>query len=1050
VLLALLLLARGDLLGPALAQEPLPIQEDPIAEAELQVAAIEEAQGETPDLAQALSILGNRLFARGQVDEARPHLERAVAIREKALGPGHPLTVDSINNLAVILCSQGNYEEAQPLLERALRVTEETFGEDHEMTATSLNNLGHVLATQGLFEEARPLMERALRIHERVLGKDHPETATNLGNLATILWRTGHYEKARPLYERALAITEKALGDHPATAESLNNLANLLQSMGHSEEARPLHERALAIREETLGGEHPETAASLANLATLLGDQGLWKDALPLQERALAIRQEALGRNHPITAESLLSVSYCLAAAGRVAEALPLCQRAISVFERTLGPEHPLTAHGLDILSRILVQMGLREESRAVLERVLAIRSKVLGPDHPDTSTSLNNLACHLADMGLLSEARPMVEQTLEIKERTLGKEHPDTTASLCNLALLEWDLGLLDAALEHARGTMAATEAHVERSLLGLTESERLRSAGELQGRLSVFLGLSRCVASKGHEKESYERLLAWKGRISRSLLAGDPRSSGLVTREEEELLSSLRATQKRLSDELYRSDVADREAHELMLEELRDRRNDLELRLVRIQGTRSRPLAREENEPSGGNAVDDIAGSLPEGAAVIDFYVHPDYRPAESGEGTVITPGCWSSPRLTVWILKGGEVHEIDLGEASIVEEATRAFLAELVSHRAASRLSTVSEDGGREPTTSAGGRLRGLLWDPLREAIGAASLVFVSPDTFLGTLPFETLQLEDGTFLVERHGFVYLQDMTSLPRLALREHPKEQTPSLLLAGGIDYRGREGIPEGLIARGKGGDRSRGTFRSTWRPLSATRDEVDAIADIHDEAFGDDARRDTLTRRAATEERIKADLPGARYVHLATHGYFQPEGLPSMWQEIKDERGSARLGLREVEARVAGLLPGLLSGLVLAGANAEPEPGRDNGLLTAEEVTFVDLSGCELVVLSACETGLGQPASGEGMIGLRRSFRQAGARTVVSSLWSVKDEATSELMASFYENLWLSDLGKLEALRRAQLRMLEANRREYGEGLPSTWGAFVLDGDWR
>jgi CHAT domain-containing protein len=134
----------------------------------------------------------------------------------------------------------------------------------------------------------------------------------------------------------------------------------------------------------------------------------------------------------------------------------------------------------------------------------------------------------------------------------------------------------------------------------------------------------------------------------------------------------------------------------------------------------------------------------------------------------------------------------------------------------------------------------------------------------------------------------------------------------------------------------------------------------------------------------------------------------------------------------------------------VCAGANAPAPEGREDGLLTAEEVGWLDLSRVELVVLSACETGLGESRSGEGLIGLRRAFRTAGAKTVISALWSVKDDSTSELMQDFYEKLWLEGLGKAEALRQAQLAMLDKNRAETGDALPSTWGAFVLSGDWR
>jgi CHAT domain-containing protein len=147
---------------------------------------------------------------------------------------------------------------------------------------------------------------------------------------------------------------------------------------------------------------------------------------------------------------------------------------------------------------------------------------------------------------------------------------------------------------------------------------------------------------------------------------------------------------------------------------------------------------------------------------------------------------------------------------------------------------------------------------------------------------------------------------------------------------------------------------------------------------------------------------------------------------------------------MRAEPQRLAGLHPGLLTGLVWAGANAEADEGRDDGYLTAEELQWLDLSEVELMVLSACQTGVGRPRAGEGMIGLRRACRVAGARTVVSSLWMVADDATGELMEAFYANLWGEGMGRLEALREAQLQLL-ARRRP-----PSAWGAFVLSGDWR
>jgi CHAT domain-containing protein len=151
-----------------------------------------------------------------------------------------------------------------------------------------------------------------------------------------------------------------------------------------------------------------------------------------------------------------------------------------------------------------------------------------------------------------------------------------------------------------------------------------------------------------------------------------------------------------------------------------------------------------------------------------------------------------------------------------------------------------------------------------------------------------------------------------------------------------------------------------------------------------------------------------------------------------------------------------------LLSGLVLAGANRPPQPGVDDGLLTAEEVASLNLPGVELAVLSACETGLGPLAAGEGVLGLQRAFQVAGTRTVVASLWKVNDQATRALMERFYENLWSKRLSKLEALRQAQLSMLREGPDRGMEIVgapkpaapqrhpPFLWAAFVLSGDWR
>jgi CHAT domain-containing protein len=495
---------------------------------------------------------------------------------------------------------------------------------------------------------------------------------------------------------------------------------------------------------------------------------------------------------------------------------------------------------------------------------------------------------------------------------------------------------------------------------------------------------------------------------------------------------VKSLTTVQSQLSNLLYAAEIADKEKREELLAELRERRGVLERQLAR-------GLERGGEERS--VSLSNVLLALPPDSAVVDFLVHPVYEPAIWSDGKLARLGRWSPPRLTAWILRSGTTEErslrrVELGPAEEIESAIRSFLERLVSARGLERLDHSNSPGTEEDS------VRKLLWDPIRAEIEGAKLIFVSPDGALGTLPFETLGLKDGSFLIEHHAFVYLQDIASLATMP--ENRPIAKPGLLAVGGIDYQRRGAVTDqnGSIARAE----TRGSFERRWQRLPWTSNEVQGITELHEQTLGPDASRLLLSSEGATEERVKSEMSRFAYVHLATHGYFQPEGLPSMWKQA--EAATDALGINETR-RITGLLPGLLSGLVFAGANAPLDPEQDNGLLTAEEVTWLDLGGCDLLVLSACETGIGRPESGEGMLGLRRAFRLAGARTVISSLWSVKDSSTARLMASFYENLWLKKMGKLEALRSAQIEMLRRNRTEEGEGLPSTWGAFVLDGAW-
>lgn len=217
----------------------------------------------------------------------------------------------------------------------------------------------------------------------------------------------------------------------------------------------------------------------------------------------------------------------------------------------------------------------------------------------------------------------------------------------------------------------------------------------------------------------------------------------------------------------------------------------------------------------------------------------------------------------------------------------------------------------------------------------------------------------------------------------------------------------------------------------------------------------------DTLEGAEATEAAFRDQAGRHEWLHVITHGFFGPETIKSALETARAASPALGFGDLNSRPRPVGVHPGLLSGLAFAGANSPPEEGKDDGILTALEVSALDLSQVDTVVLSACETGLGEVANGEGLLGLQRAFQVAGAKTVVASLWKVPDRATSALMQRFYENLWDKKMGKLAALQEAQIWMMRGKGNRglaLGDDAPDPnaplppyfWAAFVLSGDWR
>jgi CHAT domain-containing protein/Tfp pilus assembly protein PilF len=861
----------------------------------------------------------------------------------------------------------------------------------------------------------------------------HPRYAASLNNLAQLYQDRGDHRAALPLLQQALQVLKAALGEkHPEYALSLSNLAGLYKDMGDHKTALPLLRQALQIRKTTLGEKHPSYAGSLNNLAQLYQDMGDHQAALPLFQQALQTRKAILGEKHPEYAGSLTNLATLYLEMGDHKAALPLFKQALEVYKAAQLEKHPNYARSLNNLASLYQDRGDHRAALPLLQQALHVYKATLGEKHPDYAQSLNNLAMLYQAMGDHKAALPLFQQALQVCKTALGEKHPHYALSLTNLAGLYQGMKQPKQALQLNEQALAITRAHLLLSASIQSERQQLAATRVVRPRLDLRLSLP--DPHKEDAAGSYHHVLAWKGAVflhqqqSRHfarLRAADSSS------EVRSLVEQLQQT-TRLLAALTLAPVEPRSAagRRQQAEKLTQYKEDLESQLSRLSATFRDQHKQADLTPA------HLQQTLPANTALVDFlfYIHHDHTQTDRSKR-------WQR-RLSAWVVRPGQaVVRVDLGSAGPIEQAATAWRQALTERGSAS---------------ATGRALHKNLWQPLVKHLVGAQTVLLSPDGVLGTLPFAALPgSKEGSYLIEDVALAVVPVPQLLPQI-MAPVPKEKRlkPSLLIVGDVNFDSTQTAVASVVDRSA----PRGALKE-WPKLPATQAEAAVVKDSFTRLFRGGTVTD-LREGEARKAAVRQELQQHRYAHLATHGFFAPPALKSALADT-NPGDSGRLFGRE---GVTGWHPLLLSGLVLAGANKEVKLGEEDGILTALEVSEMDLGGLELAVLSACETGLGKQAGGEGLLGLQRAFSVAGCRSVVASLWKVDDRATQTLMAAFYRAYWGEKVvSRVEALRQAQLSLLkEGVRGTVGKALPVRpvrkddrlppyyWAAFVLSGDWR
>lgn len=993
------------------------------------------------------------LHEQGKDAEALKLAEQVRATRVQILGAAHVDYAMVLNDMAVMCDNTGDYARAERLYGEAIEILKKTLGQSHPEYATGLNNLAEIYRRQGDYLRAEPLYRQALSIKKAVLGDSSSGYANTLNNLAALYDDMGNYARAEPLYRQAVEIYRREPGEkHPTYALGLINLALLYKKTGDYARAVPLCRQAIEIVKAAAGEAHPTYASGLNNLATMYDDMGDYSRAEPLYRQAAEIYKNLLpGAPHPIYATALNNIATMYKKTGHFARAEPLFRQVLEIIRARLGDAHPTFGSSLNNLAALYDDMGDYAQAEPLYRQALECRRKTVGKLHPLYAESLNNLATLCMRTGDYGKAEPLYQQAADIYKASLGEGHSSYALSLNNLA------GLYDTTGNDARAEALYRQAlEISFRLLevtALTQAERQQLAMGRSVRYQLDSYLSLAVRAQKFQRAVYAQVLLWKGAVTlRQQLNHAARRA--ESAEAGKLLEQLQQVARSIANlALNTPDMAKDQAWRRQLDELTDRKEALEADLGRANTDFNRQRQVSELTP------EQLQASLPGGTALIDLLEYGHSQPDPNKKGARI----WQR-RVAAFVLRNGcEIQMVDIGGADEITAQVDLWRGvQGIWDHANSASSAFGSDA-----ENAAGKLRGLLWDKLVPHLGDAKQILLSPDGALSRFPLAALPgNKAGTYLIEEgYAIAFIPVPQMLPRLVNDSEKTNRVPSLLLVGDVDYGAAPGTSEQLASsRAAPRPNAQRGLSPEWSALGGTRAEIAAVRETFTRRLGGE-HIDTLDGAEATEQYFRRLAPKHRYLHLATHGFFAPPQLRSALSESfrLPNAGQQTPGSGDV----IGFHPGLLSGIVLAGANRALQSDQDDGILTALEVADLDLTGVELTTLSACETGLGQAAGGEGLLGLQRAFQTAGARTVVSTLWSIDDAAARALMIGFYQNLWDKRLGKLEALRQAQLKMLRQGGQQGSlpkRGIqfdprpgstptrlpPYYWAAFVLSGDWQ
>lgn len=908
---------------------------------------------------------------------------------------GNAQTWQIADSLREFYSQKQTFDSALFYAGEALGLAYSERGENDTIYANMLVGMVSALGSAGKYRQALEYSEKEVALRKKLQGEQHINYSYSLSWLGWLYDNLGEYEKAQPLYLEALEITEKTLGKDPVIYVSrLNNLAAVYENKGQTEKAIPLLLEALEITGDKLGKANEWYSRTQNNLATLYVSMRQYDKALPLYAESLKQTELSFGKSHNeygIRLNNLASVYFKM---GEYSKALDMYKESLDNCEQIYGKEHQLYSARLNNVADLYRVLGDYDTALMLSQESLERTGKVLGKEHPSYAVRLNNLANVYRMTHQYEKALPLFQEALELTGKIMGENSAAYGNRLYNFALLYIDMKQYKEALALYTAAIENNYHEINNAFSFLSEKEKEQFVKALSEKFMDYQSffLKHAADSQAIAGWAYNIELVTKGMILQSGIQMRQTIHNMGNEELNEKYFQWQTIRKTLSQQY----AILPEKRRKDLKELEENAEKMEAELTRMSAAfnQAQMLTRTRWE--------EVQKKLRPGETAIEFASFK-YR-----EETTKT----DSTLYVALILSSGS------GFPVLIPLFEEKELKEILGSYSGNHYDYVCRIYGRK--ANADTRLYQLILKPLEPYLANSKTLYVSPSGLLHKISFAAISDGQNRYVSDRFNVNLVSSTALIPF----EAEDNEFRSAAIFGGVNYNGAH------------------TEKEVWTYLEGTLTEARSIAanlkKIHPVLFTGNEAGETEFKQYAS----KSDL-----LHVATHGFFYPDPA----DRVRTENETGAVTEKKITFRGNGGFgalsfiqnprPLMRSGLVFAGANdvwnTEDFPKGDDGVLTAQEVAEIDFSNTRLVVLSACETGLGDIKGSEGVYGLQRAFKMAGVKYIIMSLWQVPDKETVEFMETFYKKLL-----KSKDVRKSFNETQKEMRKKYD---PYYWGAFVL-----